>query len=811
MRGDPRPCPIPLAFTHDLLPVIVVPLICPISSLTATEEHCHDFGSHVCRSDHCFGRESWFEGSAVWPSARAGRCGYHARRAAQCQFYVNWAGTASPNAGSGSQTEKLLAEPEVQEFVNGLSKVFVAYLRRQDEEAKKAATVTAGGPPAVPDAVATRTSANPAAEKSTSLPPAKESASNLPKADPHESQEKPPFKISAEDYGDFLNVFLTHPTAVFATMKIAPAKPTEKKVIANKPGGKKSEEKEAETSAAPDMEYQGGMVVSLGSDAARLQAKVVQYLEKAHQDGADSGFEQIQIDGHTWYRSKPSQPGDRNLVTFGFHGTYFVVGYGERAVEGILARWNSPAPAWLAKALEQTEVPRRTGIVYLNLKSLRELYLSLVPPKEKKIKENVLAVLELLGLNNVDSLVSTTGLVDDGMINRVLLALDDKPRGLLEMASDRPLAANDLTPIPHDALLGLVARVDFDRMLKVLIATYAKAGDADGKAIEEIEKAYGVDVRRFLSAVGDTWCVYNSPAEGELALFGWTVVVPVRDRAALLDTWAEFRAAQQKKQARKDDAKLKSKDGAKESADAPINVRTCRFAGHEINYVAGQPISPAIYFSDREMVMTLNMPAMKAYLARKDHRSLAALPGVALALNDPNRPVALAYCDTPRLFDFVYPLCSLYANLGAAAAQNEKFDLDPTFWPSAPAIRSHLRPEITTVKRMPLGLELTSRYCLPTGGASGPLWLMAMSGLGAASVNFPMSCLPHIVPSFSGDPVVPATGAAAGQSAPGAAADARTPVPAKGKPAATPQGTAPRKEAPKGETALPRPAVSSKK
>ena len=79
-------------------------------------------------------------------------------------------------------------------------------------------------------------------------------------------------------------------------------------------------------------------------------------------------------------------------------------------------------------------------------------------------------MLELLGLYNVDSLVSTTGLEDYGMINRVLLALDGKPRGLLDMVADRPLTAKDLEPIPHDALLAVAARVDLDRTFKMLLS-----------------------------------------------------------------------------------------------------------------------------------------------------------------------------------------------------------------------------------------------------------------------------------------------------------------------------------------------------
>ncbi len=553
---------------------------------------------------------------------------------------------------------------------------------------------------------------------------------------PAATEEKPKFNVSAQDYGDSLSALLTHPTAIFVTdVKVTPFKLVKKKARNNgpseeMPGNTKPEAKEAETSDSPNIEIQAGMVVSLGPDAARLHAKFIKYLKKARKAGADADFAQIKIDGKPWYRSKPSGPGDKNRVTFGFHGKYFVVGVGRGAVEGILARWNSPTPAWLAKALEQTQVPRRTGIIYLNLKALRDKLLPLAPSKIE-----ALAVLKLLGLDNVDSLISTTGLEDYGMINRVHLALDGKPRGLLDMVADRPLAAKDLEPIPSDALLAVAARVDLDRVLKALIAAYeTAAGDADArKAVEEMKKEYGVDVHRFLSSLGDTWCVYNSPTEGEIAFLGWTAVVPVRDRAVLLESWEKLCAAEEKKEAKKDDAKDKNSGDPK----VPENTQTaefckCRFAGHEIYYVAGAAIAPAFYVSDREMVMTLNMPAMKAYLARKDHRSLATLPGVALALNDQNRPVALGYCDTPKLFDFLYPLISLYATMGAAAVHEAKIDLDPTFWPSAPAIRAHLRPDITTVERTPHGLQLTCRYCLPTGGANGPLWLIGLGILGSS-------------------------------------------------------------------------------
>ena len=142
--------------------------------------------------------------------------------------------------------------------------------------------------------------------------------------------------------------------------------------------------------------------------------------------------------------------------------------------------------------------------------------------------------------------------------------------------------------------------------------------------------------------------------------------------------------------------------------------------------------------------MTLNMPAMKAYLARKDHRSLATLPGVALALNDRNRPAALGYCDTPRVFELLYPyVLDVWHGDGAAQRKRRR-----SIW-TRPSGRRPRRsgptcgPTSPPCERTPHGLQLTCRYCLPTGGANGPLYLIVTSTLGGV-VKYALPLVPSI-------------------------------------------------------------------
>ena len=82
-----------------------------------------------------------------------------------------------------------------------------------------------------------------------------------------------------------LKVWLTHPTAIFVEdVKVAPPKAVEKEADKSKTD-KKPEEETPQVRAAPDVEIQAGMVVSLGPDAARLSAKFIKYLEEAKEAG----------------------------------------------------------------------------------------------------------------------------------------------------------------------------------------------------------------------------------------------------------------------------------------------------------------------------------------------------------------------------------------------------------------------------------------------------------------------------------------------------------------------------------------------
>ena len=318
-------------------------------------------------------------------------------------------------------------------------------------------------------------------------------------------------------------------------------------------------------------------MVSLGSEAPRWREKLSKLFQRASKAGKDSILERIDRAGETWSSHPADEVRRPEPPHLRLSWQLFCRGRGRRHVGGHARALAEPLAPVADEGPRETAVPRRASIIYCDLKTIRGKFLAVAEKEKQKVA--VVAALELLGLNNVDSLVATSGLEDSGMIDRTLLALDGKPRGLLDVVSDRPLTVADIEPIPSNALLAFAARVDLDRSLNIALSACEMAAAADEfkdadlskqfktdekEVFDTIEKEYGIDIHRFLSSVGDTCCVYNSPTEGEIAYLGWTAVVGVRDRPALVANWEKLSAPKRQGQG----GRQEKRGGCRERAGA---------------------------------------------------------------------------------------------------------------------------------------------------------------------------------------------------------------------------------------------------
>jgi len=460
---------------------------------------------------------------------------------------------------------------------------------------------------------------------------------------------------------------------------------------------------------------QGGAIFSLAEKAAAA-GESLDRLEKLLPPGA---VENMELGGASFHRIKPipTMP-----VTWGVRDKYLIVGVGEGIVEGILNRAEGQPATWLSAIRKQIPVGRQSTLAYVNVKQVAAQFAPLGGIKLKK-------VLDATGLKNVNYLASITGLDDKGTVAHSLIATDGEPQGIFRLGAVNPLTAADFSPVPRDATIAAVGRLDINAALELLLSQSEKI-DPSARAnirrgIDEVERGLDIDLQDdLLKPLGDVWCVYNSPGEGGLLVTGMTGVVQVKDHVRLEATLNKLITFYH------DHVEAGTQPQGYPGRGAPRIVKTA-MAGRVIYHfdIAEHdfPLAPAWCLTEKELIFSTFPQNIKAYLARrKDFQSLAALPEVAAALQDGT--VALTYCDTRKVAEFAYPLLCIGSKLLASELSREGILLDSSLMPSAASIFPHLQSSLAVVRRTSAGIEFESHGSLAGVGA-GPMLPMATFGL----------------------------------------------------------------------------------
>ena len=100
-------------------------------------------------------------------------------------------------------------------------------------------------------------------------------------------------------------------------------------------------------------------------------------------------------------------------------------------------------------------------------------------------------------------------------------------KGILALASDKPLTAADLKDVPADATWAAVGRFDVGARLRDgdghrRRRLPARRGRSAAGHIREAEAHLGFRIKEdLIDSLGDVWSVYNSPGEGGLLVTGF--------------------------------------------------------------------------------------------------------------------------------------------------------------------------------------------------------------------------------------------------------------------------------------------------
>jgi len=452
----------------------------------------------------------------------------------------------------------------------------------------------------------------------------------------------------------------------------------------------------------------GGMVVNLGDDAEKVWATIVAHLEKAGLNG-----EKVKIGGADWNRLKPAP--DAPEFTWGLKGKYLIVGMGSGQVEGILERMGQEPPKWLTAVRKRLPVERLSMFAFVNVKSI-------VGKVSEQGGQQAANVVQALGLTNVTALATVGGLDADGYVTKTLVGVKGEAEGVLSILKQKPLTAEDLAPLPKDAIVAAAGRMDLDTAWqKGLEIASAIAPAETQKFLSQlgmVEAQIGFKLREDLfQPLGDVWCFSTAPTQGPMPIPRVLAVVKVRDAKRLAATHEKL-------------INLASAAMANAPAGRPApRINRSQLGGHEVFTLQlpqpGVPVAPSWCLTDKELVFAIMPQAIPAYLAAKDGTgSLAEVPAVADQLRGDCPPFVLVYQNTPELVRAAYPALQMMLMTFSSQLRQQGIEINPGMLPSPDAILKHLRPSTTLVGWSKIGLQTSSSQTVPGENmftSSGPI------------------------------------------------------------------------------------------
>ncbi len=481
-------------------------------------------------------------------------------------------------------------------------------------------------------------------------------------------------QVLLQEAPKLLKILMTHPAAIF----VADIEPNPQ---------------------APKVD--AGIVVRVGEQADEVRRS----LQRLQDTFARGEVQRLDLADFSFQRV---QPGAKfPPITWGVRGEYLVIGLGDGSVEGILERARTDPPEWVRQFEDQIPVGRVSTVTYVNVGSIWDKLAPLAGPEATKI-------VGALGLDGIRDMGSVTGLDETGFLSRALIRIDGPPAGLLKLADVAPLQAEDLGPIPGDALVALAFRLDAGQLMD-LVRDIAgriepRAAEKIDSGLAEIEGQLGFRIRdELLASLGDVWTVATAPADGGL-ITGWTATVQLRDRARIEEIHRKLLDV-----------------AARAFGDRPRapQIKRMTFAGRELYYLVTQdddfPLSPCWCLTDSHLVVAPFPQAVKALLARGEAAStpsLAVHPKIARVLEAQPGPMKVFYVDSREVFRMLYPVVQVVAQVGMTEARRRGVDLDPALLPSPRTIDRHLLPLVIAVRRTESGIEIISHQSLPGGNVA---------------------------------------------------------------------------------------------
>lgn len=290
----------------------------------------------------------------------------------------------------------------------------------------------------------------------------------------------------------------------------------------------------------------GAALISFAGDGGDRLSECLERLVRSTQPRA--AIEDRLVDGTT---CRAVRLGDSPLTLHWARiGAVWVAGIGAPATAAAIRAARDGAPAALASRDEFGLCRRKTeSSVGGAPRSLRFEWWMDVPALFERLRpfadaftegrsSELQKFFEHLGLGDFRAIYYRSDDTPRGLCSRFFIHSPGPPRGVLRLWRQAALNDDDLRVVPADAYWALVYKFDFARAWKQLLETADAVDPAFAAQLDSslslLDTLLGLSVvDDWLAAFGDTWAIYDAPANGGLLLSGTVFIIDAKDPAAI--------------------------------------------------------------------------------------------------------------------------------------------------------------------------------------------------------------------------------------------------------------------------------------
>lgn len=417
----------------------------------------------------------------------------------------------------------------------------------------------------------------------------------------------------------------------------------------------------------------------------------------------------------------PDSPGVE--VGWWTEGNHFVLIAGVDAVRSAVAVAAGKSPNITKNPLWEKYIAVErdfsvNGSGWIDLAAIRGMTAGIplpIPTSDLSQPLTVGKVLELLGLHNLNAIVTQSGYKGEALWSETWIAAPVPRSGLLAIGNDEPVTLDDLPPLPYGLNSFTAGRLDggklYDQLLAIIRSGSRFVPDPDAEAqidaiLKEARTKLGFDIRDdLLSSIGGVACAWNDSRQGILGM-GAGSAIQVKDPEQIAEIVEKL------------------KEVVERESEGKARLRSYTKHGREIMTLDLLFMNYGAHFCISDGWLVAGSPqVVEAFLLRQDGRLPRWTPDAeyqAALAEFPKEFHGLTVSNprgTINLLSGLAPLAINFLEIGIAASEafpkDFDFPLNLEDIPPAELISSPLFPNVLALEITDEGFHYTSRSSFP--------------------------------------------------------------------------------------------------